>query len=472
MPQLKRRDMTLRKTLATAATTFALSLASLSMLSSEALASGFSTARFGGEHGHPTTTNATAVYYNPAGIADSEGIHIYLDGSLALRSASYLHERGGADVDEPADAQGSNYGEATLFNLAASPMVGATGKFGDFAVGLGFYVPFGGVAVWDKNAAFEGNTQYPGPEDGVQRWYAIEGTIRSMYLTLAAAYHIEPARLSIGVSGNIILSTIDTIRARNSDGSNNVQSEGRSYLNVSGTGGSFGVGAVFEAIPEALWIGASYQSRPNISGGMSLEGTLQNKFGAGAASDPTDVTVRQDLPDIIRVGGRYRASESIELRLFGDFSRWSALKDQCISAPDKECAVNEDGSEVEVGTVTQNIPRRWEDAFGVRAGLSYFPTPAAEVYSGLGYDGNAVPDETLEPGLMDFDDVSVTLGGRFEVVEKLHLGLSYTHIFYVQRDTTGKSKLSEYQSPSIVPDAGGIYNQTIGVVNANVEVQF
>ncbi|HMJ10332.1 MAG TPA: hypothetical protein VK524_02945, partial [Polyangiaceae bacterium] len=41
-----------------------------------AQASGFATARFGSEHGHPTTTNATAIYYNPAGIAESRGTHV------------------------------------------------------------------------------------------------------------------------------------------------------------------------------------------------------------------------------------------------------------------------------------------------------------------------------------------------------------------------------------------------------------
>lgn len=471
MPQLKRGDRTHQKTLATAATTVALSLASLSMSSSEALASGFSSSRFGGEHGHPTTSNATAIYFNPAGITQSEGIHIYLDGTVAFRSATYEHRPGGNDIDEPGDAQGANVGEATLFNVVAAPMLGVTGKFGDFAVGVGFYVPFGGISVWDKNEAFEGNTTYPGPEDGIQRWYTIEGTLRSDYITMAAAYHIEPARLSLGVSGNLVLSTIDTIRARTSDGSNDIKSEGRSYLDVTGVSASFGVGALFEAIPKALWIGASYQSRPNVSGGMTLEGTLTNKFGRGEATEG-DAKMTQDLPDIIRLGARYRVMDSLELRLFGDISRWSAFKDQCISAPENECEINDDGSEVTPGTVTQNIPRRWDDAFSVRGGVSYFPKPSVEIFSGLGYDGSPVPDRTLDPGLEDFHDVMVALGGRVQVVEKLHVALSYTHIFYIQRDTTGKSELSEFAAPSTVPDAGGIYNQTIGFINANVEVAF
>src|SRR5688572_8894505 len=68
---------------------------------STAHASGISTARFGGEHGHPTTDNATAIYYNPAGIALSKGTHIFVDATLALRWASYTRPAvGPSDVGE------------------------------------------------------------------------------------------------------------------------------------------------------------------------------------------------------------------------------------------------------------------------------------------------------------------------------------------------------------------------------------
>src|SRR5579883_2566747 len=46
-------------------------------------AAGFANTHLGGEYGNPTTTNATALYYNPAGIAFSEGNEIYGDGQLA-----------------------------------------------------------------------------------------------------------------------------------------------------------------------------------------------------------------------------------------------------------------------------------------------------------------------------------------------------------------------------------------------------
>jgi long-chain fatty acid transport protein len=446
----------------------ALSLLGGLLWAEPALASGFATARFGGEHGNPITSNATAVYYNPAGIAESEGVHIFLDGSLAFRSATWTHELAETDDDS---VPGANDGEATLFNVLAAPMLGASFKIADFALGAGVYVPFGGQASWDKNSDFEGDTQYPGPVDGVQRWSAIDGSIQSMFFTLAAAYRIRAIGLSVGASGNLIRSAVKTLRAREVTGGNTLASEGRSLLDVSGLQASFGVGAMLEAMREKLWIGASYQARPNIAGGMELTGTLRNNF-TGTPDPETRVSLYQDLPDIIRLGVRFKAADDLELRLFGDLTRWSAMKNQCLANEGEACAVTANGAAAEGTNPIVNLARDWHDAFGVRAGLSYWPAEEVELFSGVGYDSNAVPDGTLDPSLTDFDDISVALGGRFAIGGHLHLGASYTHLFYVQRDTTGDSILAQKEFPTKVPDSGGIYTQTIGVLNVNLDIGF
>jgi long-chain fatty acid transport protein len=57
----------------------------VSLAPSTAAAAGFAAARFGGEHGNVTEHNPTAVYYNPGALALSEGVRLYVDGTLALR---------------------------------------------------------------------------------------------------------------------------------------------------------------------------------------------------------------------------------------------------------------------------------------------------------------------------------------------------------------------------------------------------
>lgn len=437
-----------------------------------AFAGGFATARFGGEHGNPVTSNPTAVYYNPAGIADSDGIHVFVDGSLALRAMSYTHEL--TDTDDPS-VEGANAGEARLFNLAAAPMLGATAKLGNLGLGAGVYVPFGGAASWDENKRFKDSGEFAGPVDGVQRWHSIEASLQAMFFTLAAAYEIPEIRLSLGVSGNLIWTQVSTVRARNADGSNVVAEEGRSMLDVSGVHASFGAGALLEAVPGRLWIGASYQSRPNVTGGETLEGTLTNRF-SGVSSSPVDVELHQGLPDIVRLGARIRPADSVEVRLFGDWTRWSSMENQCLTNVGAACEIKEDGAAVDPSGVVQNIVRRWNDTVGVRAGVSYWPEPAVELFGGLGYDSNAIPDETLDPSAVDFHDLSFAVGGRLKLSEHLHLAASYSHLFYMDRNTAeggeSKSITAKLDSASKAPDSGGQYSQTIGVLNVNLDIGF
>lgn len=437
-------------------------------LAPEAQAAGYSVARFGAEHGHPTTTNATAIYYNPAGIGMSTGYHAFVDGSFAWRYSSYEHSQQPTDQTSPA-APGANTGKNTLFNILVSPMIGATGKFGDFALGAGFYTPFGGQSSWKKNDEFENHPNFAGPYDGVQRWYAIDGELRSSFITLAAAYHLVDARVSFGVGFNLILSTTNTLRAKTTDGSNNLSSEGRSHLDVKGTDWSLGFGVLYEPIEDELWVGASYQSRPNFSGMDPQEGTFRF-YANGTESVNEDAKLDTDLPDVYRLGTRYRPAEDLELRLFGDYTRWSVLKRQCVYKPDQQCDPNTPPG----GSTFFDQPRDWNDTFGVRAGVSKWLSEPVEVFAGLGYASNAVPDDRLEPALPDWHSVSASVGGRFEVLKKIFVASSYTQIYYIPRDTSGKFDLDEPPNSGVTvsPDAGGNYKQMIGVLNVNIDAQF
>ena len=469
--------------------------------SGSAEASGFAAARFGGEHGHPTTDNATAIYYNPAGIALSKGTHVFVDATTALRWASY--DRPGSAVNSQMDpmaptsldiAPGANDGKSTLFNGIVAPFIGATSDFGtDFIYGgVALYFPFGGSAVWDKNPAYSNSDRFPGAVDGTQRWYSIDGTIRSMYVTGALGFNIRKIGLTLGVSGSAIRSEVVTIRARNSDGTDrlidgngNLQ-EGRSYIDVNGWQGGFAIGATYNLLKkDKLWLGASYTSQPNIVGGMTLEGSLNNALGVNTPST-TPVELTQTLPEIIRFGARYRPIEKVELRLFGDFTRWSVFDKQCVldkGIDGRKCdfagvdtALDDPegfGGEGD-GTVgvTQHLPRYWKNAGGVRAGVSYWVLPQLEAYVGVGFDSNAVPVETLDPALMDMNKMSTSVGARWQIIKNLAVSLTSTELFFFTVDTKGKNALNKFQAPTKQPDANGEYKQFFQLFNLYVDVSF
>jgi long-chain fatty acid transport protein len=432
-------------------------------------AAGFASARFGGEHGNVTETNPTALYFNPGAIALSEGVHLYVDGTLALRRLTWEHPIAPNDVADPAGAEGANSGRAELLNVFGAPMLGATLRLGNFALGAAVYVPFGGRAHWSQNESFGGGAQYPLAKDGVQRWHSIEGALTYIYGTFGAAYRI--GRLSLGASANIVHSSIVSKKAKNPTGQGDPDTdhEGRVELDVSGIQGSFGVGALFEALPNELWLGASYQAQPGL-GPMRLSGTLTVSYDGSSA--PFPVTFDQALPDIVRLGARYRPRPALELRLFGDMTRWSVMKTQCVAVEDYACLVDATGADAGEGGVLLNLRRKWQDTFGVRLGASYWIKKELELFVGTGFETAAVPDATLDPELADSQIVTGALGGRFELPSKWFLGASFTHLQYLDRDNTGKSELTNAVLPTRRADGGGRYSQFISILNANIEKEF
>lgn len=446
----------------------------------EASASGIATARFGGEHGTPTTDNPTAIYYNPAGLADRDPndtktpfeFHLYADANLAWHAQTWTHSASKTDTPEPAGAAGANTGEAKLLNFAAAPMAGVNFKIKDFAIGAAFFVPFGGQAQWSKNQKFANSKTFAGPYDGQQRWQVIDGEIKSVYISVGAAYDIAK-RVSIGAAFNLVNSDVKQNRARVSDGSNDISIEGRSYLDVSSWNGAFGAGILGEVVARKLWLGASYQSQPGVIGNMVMKGTLQNNFVGAKSKDP--VKLFQSMPAIYRFGVRARPIDKFELRFSADITDWSVFKNQCITS-DKatSCTVNKDGSATkgENPVPLQNIVRNWGPAFGARIGASYWVKEEIELIAGLGYDSNAVPSSTLEPALVDFHDFFPTLGAHFAIGKHFGVELSYTQFIYLARDTTGANKNATLASPSNTPDSGGKYTQAIGVTQVGVDAAF
>jgi long-chain fatty acid transport protein len=435
------------------------------MLSSSALASGFSVAHFSGEHGHPTTDNPTALYFNPAALR-TERPELFIDGLFAYRKASYTRPAQPSDADDVPGAEGANVGRATLVNALASPSLWfALPLSARLSLAAGVFTPFGGPIRWDERSELE-SSRYPGPVDGVNRFHAIEGLLTTSYGSLGGSYALGDGELRLGAAFNLLYSRVDDVRAW-SGGSNNVAAEGRSLLEVDGFSWGFGAGVFYECSCKGFRAGVSYQSRPNVSGGMALDGRLSNNMGGPSSAD---VELAQDLPDVLRAGVAYEPQPNIELRASGSWERWSAFERQCVAERGESCDVSPDGSQPNGAHVLQNVPREFQDAFEARAGVSVWTSSALEVFSGIGVMSQAVPDATLETGLPDFFGVTFSLGAKARLSDALSVGGSLSHIVSPARDVA--SKYASYALPSKLPDASGHYTQSVSYADLNVAVRF
>ena len=450
-------------------------------------AGGFATARFGSEWGHVTADHPTSIYYNPAGMALGLGTRIFFEGIIAYRQASYERPAGAignvsdSQTGTPTDGIDANSGTGRLSNVLGSPFLGIVTDFGIEGLGVGaaFFVPFGGQASWQRNNNFIDSSRFPGAVDGAQRWATIEGSIRALYGSVGAAYRLKGPRLSFGTSFNVVKQDLNTIRARNATGTDDLVqpngnvAEGRSLVNASATTMSIGAGVIWQPTRHS-WLGFSYQSKPGF-GETKLPGTLSNKLGVTAV-DEVDVDFVHNLPDIFRLGGRIRPSSDIEFRLNGAYTRWSSYDNQCLvdnTNPDANCALGDNGelTEETVGAIV-NIHRDWHDNFTIAAGMSYWPDEELELLVGGAFDSNAVPDETLDASLMDMNKFSATLGGRWNVGDSLKVNVTYSHVFYASRTVDLREPGAVFDPPSTVPDQAGTYTQSIGLLNLGAELSF
>jgi long-chain fatty acid transport protein len=428
-------------------------------------ASGFSVARFSGEHGHPTTDNPTALYFNPAAVR-TRRFELFVDGLVGLRRVTYTRQARPTDEADAPGAEGANVGRATLDNPLVSPSLWiALPLSSRWSLAAGVFTPFGGPVSWDKRDRFEGSA-YPGPVDGVTRYHAIEGLSISSYGSLGASYAFGDSGLRLGLALNGVYSRLEDVRAW-SGGGNGVEGEGRSLLEVDGLAWSFGAGAFYEDEAKRWRLGLSYQSRPNVAGGIKLSGRLSNDIGGPSSAD---VLLHEDLPDIVRLGVAYQARPNVELRLFGSWERWSAFEQQCVTDASADCDLLPSGAQPNGAKVLQNVPREFHDGFEARLGVSVWTSPGLELFSGLGIMSTSVPERTLEASLPDFVGVTFSLGARGRVSDSLTVGGGLSHIVSPARDA--HSAFQDYDLPSKLPDASGHYTQSITYADLNVSVRF
>jgi long-chain fatty acid transport protein len=466
----------------------ALVLGGFFLVPASARASGFDTALFGNDDGHPAIGNAYAVYYNPAAMVEVRGTEMTGAATVALHSESYNRPASALTPGDPTSAKltsdlgyiQSNTGPASLFNTLAAPFLGMVTDFGGSAVRLGLagYAPFGGTVAWDKNDAFGNGSPVPGGYDGPQRWSNISTVTTTLAGTLALAYYVKSAHLGIGASVSVLRTGVQDTRARNpQDGSDDVFApngtikEGRSYLDVWGVQGGASFGAFWEPV-HGVRIGASYVSQPGF-GTMRLKGTFQQQFGGEATvSQPAPAELLQAYPDMVRLGAAWRVSPEVDLRLDGTYERWSQFQNQCVVVPGAQCSVSATGKDLTPnGAILANVPRNGQDTYKVRAGVAYEIAEGTQVHGSFAVETSSLPSGYEDALLFDSTRLFFTLGVHQHVAGGLSLALAYTYVQYLSMTVTD-SQLPTYEPPSRSPSTDGDYSASLHIFDVEAKYRF
>jgi long-chain fatty acid transport protein len=306
----------------------------------------YATAR--GEAFVATADNASALYYNPAGLTQLRGHN--------LRGSVYT-------VDAEAGYQQAGTGRRWETDNSFTPLPGLfyawspeDGKL-PFAVGVAYYMPFGLSMEWPDNAPFRAVTTRGALEchtfSSAIAWRIMDG------LSIAAgpAFHYAKADLSRG-----LVAVGDEFRFRGD-----------------GTDWGAAAGILWQPAAEHSF-GFSYRSETKF--------TLSGRSRTQPALLPVqNASVDLRLPPVFVAGYSFRPTTNWNFEVDLDWTRWSDIKTPVLRQASGPIA----------------LPLEWDDSWAVEAGATRFLAHGLRVSAGYVYLENSAPTRTYSPLVPDQD---------------------------------------------------------------------
>lgn len=331
-------------------------------------------------------SNPSAIFYNPAGITQLDGINMTLGTNLITLKTTY-HKPGGGDKTSTKD------------RLDTPSYFYVTKKINDkFATGFGFYQPYGLASDWQSD--------WPG------RHIITYAMLRTFFFNPVIAWKpIENLSIGVGVIGaysDVVLNSrlvYEKMAAANGlvlppgtlDGV-----EGLSRLRGAGEGAGINAGGLY-SISDDIKIGVSYRSpiRIRYSGRADFNKSDSAISPAVAVINATLFNSRArtkiTMPPQLLAGVSYNISKNLTAEFDLDWRGWSRLDTLKIKFRDKRMK-------------DVKIAQQWKDTVTYRAGLEYRLNNNLALRGGYAYDPSTVPNNRLDPMVPDADKHAVTLG--------------------------------------------------------------
>ena len=334
----------------------------------------------------------SAMYFNGAGLTQLNGWNFMAGTSFIAPSSEF---RG-------------VYPDITSYKTKAQTFVipngYATYGAGDWAVGLGFNVPFGLGTEWP--------TDWPG------RYLALKTDVRTYTITGEGAYKVmDNLSLSAGVVFSFATVTI-------TEKTPQTPFPGDAFITLDGKDNSsfgYNFGVLYKPISK-LSFGASFHSqiKYNFTGTATTVGAAQlaSKLPAGA------ITADLTTPFNLTFGAAYEVMPELKLSLDFQYVGWSSYDTLAIDFTNSRVA----------------SPRLYDNSFIVRFGADYKLTDALSIQAGIYYDKNPVKPEYLNPSLPDANRICPSIGVNYHVTSHFTAAASYLFIRSSELPVTNSSE--------------------------------
>jgi long-chain fatty acid transport protein len=380
----------------------------VSMISPQAFALGFrnpdqdARATGQGEAFVAQADDASAIYYNPAGLTQQKGTQVTSGSILVFRDIKFNGAGGSDRMTEPA---------FTPHFFVASDLGQEKWRFG-----VGTTIPYGNSVDWGS-----------GPFSTILR----ETSLIVYDIAPTVAYQFND-HLSLGAGLNVYHGTTDL----KFDFSPLLPGS-RSEFKGDGDAVGATIGLLWK-INEQHTIGVVYRSPFSIN----FDGRAKNN-NAGPFTTAADASAEINFPQQVAGGYAFRPIKKLKLEVDVEWTNWETLNTVRLHSKDP----------IVTGDPRTTIPFKWRDSFFYEAGGQYEIADHWAVRAGYIFSENSVPTSTFSPSLPDSNRhiFSVGLGydSKQEVVlfSKMGLSVDLVYQYALSEDRTipaGKSAASPF----------------------------
>ena len=343
-------------------------------------------------------SDASAVYWNAAGMSFLEGTNFILGAALIAPGTSFRGVTPAVDKTRMTS------------QVFFPPHFFVTHKISEsFSVGLGASVPFGLGTLWQ--------------DDWIGNQLAVETELTTIAVPLVVSWKILD-NLSISAGGSYHHASVLIRQAKSL-----APFEGDAFVKLEGEESSaFGYNFGFLWKPlEVLSVGGSFKSEVAFSFEGTAETTGPDQLASALPSG--DISAELTTPLNIQGGIALRVIKQLQISADFQYVGWSSYDTLAVDFKDEAF---DDLAE----------PRLYEDTYIIRFGAQYDISDEFSLLGGVYYDKNPVDPNNLSPSLPDSDRLGFSIGAEAQITE--HLGISGSYLFIRSSELTVTESNQEY----------------------------
>ena len=340
-------------------------------------------------------SDASAVFYNPAGLNQLKRVQVYQGSFFNYPDREF--SGGGLD------SQTNHRIYRSLSAYVAIPV------HERIALGFGFFSPFGMGTVWPPTWAGRYLTTYSN-----LKTYSLNPVISVKVLdnlSLAAGYDVMWSKVRLQRKIPVV------VRGKQFP-------DGETQVTGEGSGSGFNLGLHYEPI-SGVKLGVAYRSQIKVEHNGAFSTSLPAPINQGGAlASPGSATIA--FPPSLTAGIAYSRLKPFAFEFDTTWTGWSSYDKLKINL-DTPILVNG------LPSTTLTTPKNWHDTFAFRFGASYEVNDWMKLRAGYIYDLTPVPDSSFEPQVPDSNRHIFTVGQELKIWG-FTLGIAYNFILSESRN--------------------------------------